>query len=446
MRVHSIRSKRLVVGGQVQAGVVAWERETITAIEGPDAPADLDVGELVVMPGIVDTHVHINEPGRTAWEGFQTATRAAAAGGVTTVLDMPLNCIPVTTTAAALDEKRHATEGKLSVDVGFWGGVVPHHLPELSKLCESGIWGAKAFLCDSGIDEFPASDEPTLREAMKIIASHELPLLAHAELVTPVEQEEDASPRRYSSYLASRPAKWEVDAIDLLIRLSEETGCRVHIVHLSACEALPMLKQARVRGVKISVETCPHYLCLNAEAIADGATAYKCAPPIRDAKNRDALWQGLKDGTIDFVVTDHSPCTPDLKQFDSGNFLEAWGGIASLQFGLRTLWTEARKRDVPLAQFCAWLTTRPAAFAGLESKGELRVGADADIVVWDPDVSAVLKEHEVLFRHAVSPYLGQVVQGGVQSVYLRGENIFTKNAGLLAHRGQHLLRDNGSQA
>lgn len=444
MTLQSIRSERVFIEGVIRPAVVCWRGEKIAAIESHDNDADLDVGNKVVMPGIVDTHVHINEPGRTAWEGFLTATRAAAAGGVTSVVDMPLNCIPVTTTAEAFELKRVATEDKLHVDLGFWGGVVPHHIAELDALCERGILGAKAFLCDSGIEEFPESDEATLRAAMRTLRRHNLPLLAHAELVSEVSSstgasQEPTSAQSYETYLQSRPAKWEVDAINLLIRLSEETGCRVHIVHLSAAEALPVLRDARARGVAVSVETCPHYLCLEAEAIGDGATAFKCAPPIRSRANRDALWAGLLEGVIDFVVTDHSPCTPDLKQFETGDFMQAWGGIASLQFGLRTLWTEARARGVELAQFCSWLTTAPAQFAGLSQKGEFRVGADADLVVWDPDETQVLREEEVLFRHAVSPYLGNSVKGLVESVYLRGETIFTKEAGLAERRGRHLL-------
>ncbi len=429
----------MFVDGVIRAGVVRWKYGTINSVDSFESDADIDVGDKVVMPGIVDTHVHINEPGRTAWEGFLTATKAAAAGGVTTVVDMPLNCIPVTTTEGALREKRLATEDKLYVDLGFWGGVVPHHVDALPALCEAGILGAKAFLCDSGIEEFPESDESTLRRAMSILREHDLPLLAHAELVSPVSAP-DNSPTNYHTYLCSRPPKWELDAIELLIRLSEETGCRVHVVHLSAAETLPMLREARRRGVSISVETCPHYLCLEAESIEDGATSYKCAPPIRGRSNRDALWQGLLEGTIDFVVTDHSPCTPDLKRFDSGDFMEAWGGIASLQFGLRTLWTEARARSIELSTFCGWLTSAPADFAGLVHKGRLRAGSDADIVVWDPDEEQLLREDEVLFRHAVSPYLGRRVIGSVEAVYLRGQSIFTKEGGLSARIGQHLLR------
>ncbi|MCA9581777.1 MAG: allantoinase AllB, partial [Myxococcales bacterium] len=311
-----MRSRRVVTEAGVAPGTVHFACGRIDRIadHGVAASAEiLDVGDRIVMAGIVDTHVHINEPGRTEWEGFLTATSAAAAGGVTTLVDMPLNCIPVTVSESALREKTVATRDRVHVDVGFWGGVVPAGLPDLPALARAGVWGCKAFLCPSGIDDFPASDGKTLRAAMAILRDAGIPLLAHAELEGPTEDGRGGpspDPTSYEGYLAGRPPSWEVNAIELLIRLSKETGCAVHIVHLSTAEALPILRQARAEGVPITVETCPHYLCLEAEAVPERNTAFKCAPPIRDRSNRDALWAGLAEGVIDFVVSDHSPCTP----------------------------------------------------------------------------------------------------------------------------------------
>ncbi len=340
-----------------------------------DVDGVLDVGELVVSPGIVDCHVHINEPGRTDWEGFTTATRAAAAGGVTTLVDMPLNCLPVTTTRAALETKLAATAGQLCVDVGFWGGVIPGNARDLAGLARAGALGCKAFLVHSGIDEFPNATEADLRQAMPVLRALGLPLLAHAELdlggVTP-EVARAGDPRAYRAYLASRPPAWEDQAIRLLVALCRETGCAVHVVHLSSASSLPTLRAAKAEGLPITVETCPHYLCLEAETIPDGATHFKCAPPIREHANREALWGALADGTIDLVISDHSPCTPALKLPERGDFQNAWGGIASLQLGLPAVWTEARRRGHGLHELATWMSARPAALAGLGA----RKGAD----------------------------------------------------------------------
>jgi allantoinase len=383
-----------------------------------------DVGHLVVSPGLVDCHVHVNEPGRTEWEGYETATRAAAAGGVTSVVDMPLNCVPVTTTGPALAAKLEACRGKCFVDMGFWGGVVPGNSGELGPLASGGVLGCKAFLVHSGIDEFPNATREDLARAMPLLRAAGLPLLAHAELDLGASVS-TTDPRKYRGYLESRPAAWEDAAIDMLIELCRQTGCHVHVVHLSAASSLPALRAAKAEGLPISVETCPHYLCLEAESIPDGATLFKCAPPIRERDNKEALWRGLLDGVIDFVITDHSPCTPQLKELERGHFHEAWGGIASLQLGLSTLWTHAEPRGASLLDLARWMSTNPARFAGLSlKKGRIAPGYDADLVVWDPDKVYTLHEEQLFFKHRVSPYLGLRLKGKVMRTILRGMEVF----------------------
>ena len=425
------------------AGFVVIDGHGRIEYVGPDAPApDLplrDFGQLVVSPGLVDCHVHINEPGRTDWEGYATATRAAAAGGVTTLVDMPLNCLPVTTTARALALKLAACQEQCWVDVGFWGGVVPGNTPELPALARDGVLGCKAFMVHSGIDEFPNVSEDDLRAAMPVLRAHGLPLLAHAELDLGARASEE-DPRAYKSYLASRPSAWEDAAIALLIRLCRDTGCPVHIVHLSAASSLPQLMAAKEEGLPISVETCPHYLCLEAESIPDGATEFKCAPPIREHENREALWQGLFQGVIDFVVTDHSPCTPQLKQRERGDFHAAWGGIASLQLGLANVWTHARQRGATPIELARWTSEAPARFAGLAGqKGRIAQGHDADLVVWDPDASFEVRPEQLFFKHRVSPYLGAQLVGAVRGTFLRGVEVFDGQRHLGEAHGQLLL-------
>ena len=432
MKRFGLRSQRVIVDGQVKPAVVVIQGERIeTVLSEHEATlsglAITDLGQAVIMAGLVDTHVHINEPGRTEWEGFVTATRAAAAGGVTTVVDMPLNCSPVTTSADALSIKLRACQPSLWVDTGFWGGVVPNNAGELEALAQAGVLGCKAFLCDSGIDEFPAVDEPQLRRAMAALARANIPLLAHAELDLGAPPAGDA--RAYASYLASRPARWEEAAIELLIRLARDTGCAVHIVHLSAASALPALAQARAEGLPISVETCPHYLTLSAEDIADGRTEFKCAPPIRDRENREALWRGLDQGIIDLVTTDHSPCTPALKRQELGDFQAAWGGISSLQLGLPVVWTEARARGLPFTVMARWMSEAPARIAGLTNrKGRLAPGLDADLVVWDPDADLTVESTGLHARHKLTPYLGKQLKGRVLATYLRGHAIYRDGA------------------
>jgi allantoinase len=442
----ALKSRRVVQPHRVGPGVVlvcdGLVEDVVDAV--PAGVEAIDVGDRVVSPGVVDCHVHVNEPGRTEWEGFETATRAAAAGGVTTLVDMPLNSTPVTTTRAALDAKRTAAQGRCHVDVGFWGGVVPGNTPDLPALAEGGVLGCKAFLVHSGIDDFPNATARDLAEAMPVLRDHGLPLLAHAELDLGAEVTE-TSPRSYRGYLQSRPPAWEDAAIRLLVDLCRRTRCPVHVVHLSSASSIPVLRQAKAEGLPITVETCPHYLCLEAESIPDGATLFKCAPPIRDRANREALWEGLFDGVIDFVITDHSPCTPALKVPEAGDFHRAWGGIASLQLGLPALWTEARRRGADLTQLARWLSERPAAFAGLgRRKGRIAPGFDADMVVWDPEAAFTPRGDELFYRHKVSPYLGRELEGRVHGTFLRGVAVFEDGRHLAGPVGRHLLKRDGA--
>jgi allantoinase len=439
----ALSSARVVCPDRVGPGTLVIEDGRIAAITARHArgPGVLDCGELAISPGLFDAHVHVNEPGRTAWEGFATATRAAAAGGVTSLVDMPLNCTPVTTTADALDQKLAAARGQLHVDVGFWGGVIPGNAGHLAGLARGGVLGCKAFLVHSGIDEFPNASADDLRAAMPELARQGLPLLAHAELDLGAEGEgAGGDPRAYRSYLASRPAAWEDAAIALLIALCRETGCAVHIVHLSAASSIPQLRAAKAEGLPITVETCPHYLCLEAEAIPDGATQFKCAPPIRAHANREALWQALFDGVIDCVISDHSPCTPELKGRERGDFAAAWGGIASLSLALPAIWSEARARGAALTDLARWLSEGPARLAGWSArKGRIAVGCDADLVVWDPEASFAVTPERLFFRHKLSPYLGTTLRGRVARCFLRGEEIFDGEQPGAAARGRMLL-------
>jgi allantoinase len=441
MKPWALKSARIVVDDAVKAGAVLIGNDGSIVDVVSDVPGGYllnDVGSLVVSPGLVDCHVHVNEPGRTDWEGYVTATRAAAAGGVTSLVDMPLNCIPVTTSEDAFAQKLAACRDKCFVDMGFWGGVIPGNAGELSGLADAGVLGCKAFMVHSGIDEFPNATREDLLRAMPLLRDKGIPLLAHAELDLGAAISE-LDPRNYRNYLQSRPPSWEQAAIELLIELCRETGCHVHIVHLSAAGALPAIRAAKAEGLPLSVETCPHYLCLQAETIPNGATQFKCAPPIRDHENQALLWQALFEGAIDFVISDHSPCTPQLKQRERGHFQDAWGGIASLQLGLSTIWTHARTRGATLPQLARWLSQNPSWFAGLGSrKGRIAAGYDADLVIWDPDQAFEVRPERLFFKHKVSPYLGMNLFGRVHATFLRGTPIFDGETPLGAPTGQML--------
>jgi len=428
-----ITSSRVVTDDGVGPAAVAITGEKITAVARPgvsvDAHRRLDVGHSVVMAGVVDTHVHVNEPGRTEWEGFETATRAAAAGGVTTIVDMPLNSIPVTTTAKALRAKADTAAGRALVDFGFWGGAVPGNLKELRPLADAGALGFKAFLVPSGIDEFPAVSATDLKLVMERLAALDAVLLVHAELPGPIARVAHngsaGDPRRYATWLAARPPEAELEAIDLLLQLSTRTGCAVHVVHLSAADGLEPLAAAREAGTAVTVETCPHYLMFAAEEIPDGATAYKCAPPIRERNNREELWAGLRAGTIDFIASDHSPAPPTLKCLDSGDFGAAWGGVASLELALPAVWTGARARGATLADGARWLAAGRARRAGLDGrKGRLAAGLDADLVIWDPDEPFTVDPAHLHQRHPVTPYAAQTLWGVVRETFVRGVRVY----------------------
>ncbi|MGE3164872.1 MAG: allantoinase AllB [Planctomycetota bacterium] len=427
-----LRGRRVVTPSGERAASLVIEAGVIQEVlpgEAIGSQADVDCGDHIVAPGLIDTHVHVNEPGRTEWEGFVTAGRAAAAGGVTTLVDMPLNSSPVTTTVEALAAKRRAAQACL-VDFGFWGGVVPGNLAELRPLAEAGVLGFKCFLIDSGIPEFAAVGEADLRAAMAELASLNTVLLVHAELPGPVAEAvppPGADLRRYSTYLGSRPRSAEHDAIELVISLVAQTGARAHIVHVSSAGSLARLARARAAGLPITAETCPHYLTLCAESIPDGATEFKCAPPIREAENRERLWAGLAAGTIDLVASDHSPCPPALKLRESGDFARAWGGVAGLELTLPLLWTGARARGYAPVDLARWLSTGPAHLAGLAGrKGRIEPGYDADFVVWDPDREWQVEQQNLVQRHKLTPYHGLVVVGAVLQTFVRGELVFDR--------------------
>lgn len=430
-----VRGKRVITPEGERAAAVHIRSGSIVAISAfEDVPAGAflhEAGESVVMPGLVDTHVHINEPGRAEWEGFSTATRAAAAGGVTTLIEMPLNSVPSTTTAAAYREKIAAAAGKLWVDVGFWGGLVPGNTAELRELWEAGVCGFKCFLAPSGVEEFEYASEHDLCAAAPELAALGAPLLAHAELPAATEAAmknlAKASPRAYATWLASRPREAENEAIALLIRLCREFGIRTHVVHLSSSDAIEQLRQAKSDGLPISVETCAHYLTFAAEEIADGATEFKCAPPIRERENREKLWSALGDGTIDMIATDHSPCPLAMKLAEEGDFLLAWGGIASLQLSLPAVWTQAASRGYAVPHLAAWLCERPARLAGLEKrKGTISVGFDADLVIWNPDAKFTVDPAQLHHRHKITPYAGRQLAGVVEATILRGRKIYDR--------------------
>jgi len=437
-----IRAPRAITMAGEVPRCVAVRGGVVVAIEPLEA--DL-VGEKtvqlgddeVLLPGLVDTHVHVNEPGRTEWEGFETATRAAAAGGITTILDMPLNSVPPTCTVEALKVKRAAARGKCHVDVGFWGGAIPGNLDDLRGLHDAGVFGFKCFLLHSGVEEFPFLDEDQLEEYLAVLRSYGSQMIVHAEDSTAISRAPTAHGTRYVDFLASRPRGAENVAIAHVIEAARYTKARVHVLHLSSSDAVPMIRTARRDGVAITVETCPHYLFFEAEAIGDGATEFKCCPPIREADNREELWRALGRGDIDCVVSDHSPCTTELKRRDVGEFGVAWGGISSLQVGLPAVWTQARLRGHSLIDVVRWMAERPAQMARLQLKGRIERGYHADFAVFAPDDAFVVDPQRLHHRNPVTPYAHRPLAGVVRSTWLRGRQVDGEHPqGQLIGRGE----------
>jgi allantoinase len=449
MSERVVRGEHVLIDGALRPAAIHVRDGRIAAVGdrsdvGTGIPVH-DAGDSVVMAGLVDTHVHVNEPGRSEWEGFETATRAAAAGGVTTLLDMPLNSIPATNTVAALEQKRAIARGRCHVDVGFIGGVVPGNTADLAPLAEAGVLAFKCFLIDSGVKEFAHVGEADLREAMPVLASSGRVLMVHAELPGPIERavadlDPSADPRCHATWLHTRPPEAEEQAITLLITLSRETDARVHIVHVASAGAIPILRRARAEGLSISAETCPHYLVFNAESIPDGATRFKCAPPIRERAHREALWAALRSGDLDTIASDHSPCPPSLKLPAEGDCLRAWGGISSLQLSLAAVWSCAPAHGATVPDVARWMSERPARLAGLETrKGVIAPGRDADLVVWDPDEEFTVNAGVLQHRHKVTPYEGMRLRGVVRETWLRGARVYDRGHFLHEAHGE-LLR------
>jgi allantoinase len=435
-----IRSRRMVLpsGLSESAAFVRDHRiELLTDYDARlDADAAVDLGDLPLLPGLVDSHVHVDEPGHTDWEGFASATRAALAGGITTIVDMPLNSLPVTTTVDALRTKVAAAAGQCAVDVAFWGGAVPGNVPELGALLDAGVVGFKCFLIDTGIPEFQALGKDELRTAMKFLAGTGAPMIVHAEDPTQVTLPTGPS---YDAFVASRPTVAERRAIETVLSAAAATGARAHIVHLAAGDCAALISAAKAAGVALTAETCPHYLFFAAEEVPPGHTEFKCCPPVRYAVNREALWRALGDGAIDGVVSDHSPCTPELKGLPDGDFRTAWGGISSLQLGLSVIWSVARRRGFTLADVARWMSFFPASLAGLPTKGQIAVGSDADFVAFDPDASFVVRGAELQHKHPVTPYEGRTLTGRVMRTWLGGVEVTPADP----PRGRLLARGGG---
>ncbi len=436
-----VRSRRVVTQDGIRPAAVHIRGRRIAAVTAhADVPAGTpvrDAGDLVVMPGLVDTHVHVNEPGRANWEGFEAATRAAAAGGVTTIVDMPLYCVPATTSATALRAKRAAADGHIAVNVGFWGGLVPGNAGELAAMCEAGVRGVTCTLAPAVPDGFAAVGERDLRDALPLLVAHDLPLLAHAELPGPIERaarRAGGDRRAYATWLASRPTAAEVEAIQLLVRLAREFGARIHVLHVSSAEAVPLLREARADGLRITAETCPHYLTFAAETIEAGATLFKCAPPIRDAASREALWRALIDGDLQLVASGHAPCLPSLKREQTGDFVNAQDGIAGLELGLAVTWSGLSRRGGGIERLVEWLSAGPARLAGFEErKGVLAAGADADIVIWDPNALLTVETARLHNRHKLTPYAGMTLHGRVEATIVGGHLVHERGIVSGAH-------------
>ena len=442
----ALRSDRVLTSTGLRPAVVCVQQGRVASVE-TEAPAGMDIedlGDALLMGGLVDSHVHVNEPGRTEWEGWETSTRAAARGGVSVLVDMPLNSDPVTTTRDALAAKMASMHGKLWVDCALWGGVVPGNADELPGMVQDGVAGFKAFLCHSGIDDFPAVERKDLEHVMPVLRGLGVPLLFHAEVEADIPVDVSMhSIQEYLRWLHARPRDWEDRAIELVIELVQQTGCPAHIVHLSSATALPMIRAAKAQGLPLTVETCPHYLCLVAEDIPDAATEYKCAPPIRGSENREALWAGLAEGIIDQVVTDHSPCVPSLKLKEAGDFENAWGGIASLQLGLASVWSEAGRRGFNVRDVARWMSAAPAALIGMQGQtGGIQVGARADLVAWRPDALFTVSAESLLQRHPLTPYLGQELYGAVYHTWVRGCRVLHEGVPSAHPCGSILIRGN----
>ena len=440
MHDRKIYSQRVWVDNQLQPATISFNNSIITAIHFEKSNDAEDYGNAVIMPGVIDVHVHVNEPGRTEWEGFETATQAAAAGGTTTIIDMPLNASPVTTTLNAFQQKLQSTQGKMNVNVGFYAGLIPGNSQHLEAIIQAGVVGVKCFLTHSGIDEFPNVTEKDLDEAMPIIAKYNLPLLAHCELYeNEIECDFDNNPTSYQHYLASRPKKWENDAVDLMIRMCRKHNCPVHIVHVASAEALSKIEAAKKEGLPLTAETCTQYIYFNAEDIPDANCIYKCAPPIRERANNEQLKKAFLIGVLDFITTDHSPAPPNIKEMESGNLKKAWGGIAGIQFLLNGSWA-ALKDTMSLEQFIPLITSKPANFIKASNKGVIVVGNDADFVIWNPEANNTIREEDIFFRYKISPYIAQTLSGVVLETIVNGETVYKNKSIQNKNKGQWLLR------
>ena len=443
--ISVIKSKKVLTPDGIKESAIVIENGVIKDVLDYSSEIECgieDYGELIIMPGLVDTHVHINEPGRTEWEGFETATKSAAAGGITTLVDMPLNSSPVTVNSGALKLKTEASKNKLYTDCGFYGGVTPGNINELEGLIKSGVLGLKAFLVHSGIDDFPAVTEADLRKALIKISKYDIPLLVHAELDCGFEKKESYDECSFDSFLSTRPEEWENKAVELLIKLCREFNFHIHIVHLSSSKSIEMIREAKKEGLKLTVETCPHYLYFSSEEISKGDTRFKCTPPIRDRDNREKLWSALKEGVIDFIVSDHSPCDPLLKCSEDGNFEKAWGGISSLQLGLSVIWTEAERRGFTIEDVSGLMSGNTAAFIGLgNKKGKLEKNFDADLIVFDPSKKFIVDGKKLFHRHKLTPYEGREFSGVVEATYLRGSKIFCDGEIKTPAYGNTIIRD-----